>query len=178
MESLEVIARPHFEKADEGWLTDIRKRRAGSRGPPYFTLVFPGVEMEPHAFAEVIRKNAHDIPRIRFRLRSALVAPEPTVGRFHVFLIPDEGFGAILKLHEALHVGPVEAAIRPDTPYLPHITVATCAERDTARKLAHVLNQGGIDIHGHIEALTVERRTGEVIREVAEIPLAHHGWFG
>jgi 2'-5' RNA ligase len=178
MESLEVIARPHFDKADLPWLTDIRSRRAGSRGPPYFTLVFPGVDMEPRAFAEQIRRNAKDIPRIRFRLRSALVVPEPTVGRFHVFLIPDEGFGAILKLHDALHVGPVEAAIRPETPYLPHITVATSTDRTQARKVAQALNQGGVDIAGHIEALTVERRTGEVIKEVAEIPLARHGWFG
>ena len=178
MESLEVIARPHFEKADLAWLTDIRSRRAGSRGPPYFTLVFPGVEMEPAAFAERIRKNAHDIPRIRFRLRSALVVPETSVGRFHVFLIPDEGFGAILRLHEALHVGPIEAAIRPESPYLPHITVATSPDRREARKVAQALNQGGLDISGHIDALTVERRHGEVIKEVAEIPLARHGWFG
>jgi hypothetical protein len=178
MESLEVIARPHFEKADLAWLTDIRSRRAGSRGPPYFTLVFPGVDLAPAAFAEHIRRNAHDIPRIRFRLRSALVVPEHTVGRFHVFLIPDEGFGAILRLHDLLHAGPIESAIRPETPYLPHITAATTATHDAARKVAQALNQGGLDIHGHIDALTVERRTGEVIREIAEIPLAKHGWFG
>ena len=32
------------------------------------------------------------------------------MGRFHVFLIPDEGFGAILKLHDALHAGPITAS--------------------------------------------------------------------
>lgn len=178
MDSLEVIARPHFDKGDLAWLTDIRSRRAGSRGPPYFTLVFPGAQMEAHAFAEQIRRNAGDFPRIRFRLRSALVAPEHSVQRFHVFLILDEGFGAILRLHDRLHAGPIETAIRPETPYLPHITVATTATHHEARKVAQALNQGDLDISGHIEALTVERRTGEVIRDVAEIPLARHGWFG
>lgn len=179
MESLEVIARPHFDKADLAWLTDIRSRRAGSRGPPYFTLVFPGVDMTPQAFAEQIRKNAEGTPRIHFRLRSALVAPEHAVARFHVFLIPDEGFGAILRLHDALHAGPIEAAIRPETPYLPHITVATTATHHEARKVAQALNHGDLDIHGHIEALEVERREGgEVIKKVAEIPLAKAGWFG
>jgi hypothetical protein len=134
--------------------------------------------MEAHAFAEQIRRNVGDFPRVRFRLRSALVVPETTVSRFHVFLIPDEGFGAISRLHDVLHVGRIEAAIRPETPYLPHITVATSADRKQARDVAQALNQGGIDISGHIEALTVERRTGEVIRDVAEIPLARHGWFG
>jgi 2'-5' RNA ligase len=178
MESLEVIARPHFEQADLAWLTDIRSRRAGNRGPPYFTLVFSGVDLEPRAFVDQIRANAADIPRIRFRLRSALVVPERAVGRFHVFLIPDEGFGAILRLHDALHRGPVEAAIREQQPYLPHITVATCATHAEARKIAAGLNNGALDISGHIEALEVERRTGEVIRRIAEIPLARSGWFG
>jgi len=178
VETLEVIARPHFDKADLAWLTDIRSRRAGSRGPPYFTLIFHGAPMTPTAFAEQVRKVAADVPRIRFHLRSALVVPEPTVGRFHVFLIPDEGFGAILKLHDALHVGGIEAALRSDTPYLPHITVATTTDYDIARKLAQALNMGGVDIPGHIEALEVERRAGDVVRKVAEVPLAKHGWFG
>lgn len=176
--SLEVIARPHFEKADLAWLTDIRSRRAGSRGPPYFTLVFPGAELEPKAFVAQIHANVEGFAKVRFRLRSALVVNEHTVDRFHVFLVPDEGFGAILKLHDALHVGPVEAAIRPETPYLPHITVATTTTHFEARKVAQALNQGDIDIQGHIEALQVELREGEVIKEIAEVPLSKGGWFG
>jgi len=178
IDSLEVIARPHFEKADLAWLTDIRSRRAGSRGSPYFTLVFPGADLTPKAFAEAVRLRAHDFPRIRFRLRSALVVPEHAVSRFHVFLIPDEGFGAILRLHDRLHAGALEAAIRPETPYLPHITVATTPDHAAARKLAQALNNGELDISGHIETLEVEHRTGDVIRKVAEVPLHRTGWFG
>lgn len=178
MESLEIIARPHFDKADLAWLTDIRSRRAGSRGAPYFTLVFPGAEMETKAFAEEARRRVEGISPVRFRLRSALVVPERLVSRFHVFLIPDEGFGAIVKLHEALHAGAIKAALRTDSPYLPHITVATTTDFAAARSLAVSLNHGGIDIRGHIEALEVERRTGDVIKLVAEIPLAKAGWFG
>lgn len=178
MESLEVIARPYFEKADLAWLTDIRSRRAGSRSSPYFTLVFPGADMTPAAFAAQVRAVAREVPRIRFRLRSALVAPEPTVRRFHVFLIPDEGFAAILKLHDALHTGPIEAALRPNTPYLPHITVATTVDYAAAPRIAAALNARSLDVSGHIDALHVERRTAEVIKKVAEIPLAKSGWFG
>jgi hypothetical protein len=178
LESLEVVAHPHFEKSDLGWLTDIRSRRAGSRGAPYFTLVFSGAGLGAADFTRAVTAVAAETPRIRFRLRSALVTPEPAVRRFHVFLIPDEGFGAILKLHDALHAGPIAAALRPDTPYLPHITVATTSDFDAARKLAFALNHGdGLDIHGHIDALEIERRTGEVIKPVAQAPLAKTGWF-
>jgi 2'-5' RNA ligase len=178
MESLEVIAAPHFDKADLAWLTDIRSRRAGSRGAPYFTLVFASLDMAPADFTTAIRANAKDIHPIRFRLRSALVVPETVVRRFHVFLIPDEGFGAILKLHDALHAGPVRAALRQDSPYLPHITVATTPDYAGARDLALSLNRRDIDIHGRIDTLQVERRTGDVIKPVAELPLSKAGWFG
>ena len=178
METLEVIARPHFNKVDLAWLTDIRSRRAGSRGAPYFTLVFANPTLTPAAFVKAVRTYTQNIHPIRFRLRSALVVPEHAAGRFHVFLIPDEGFGAILKLHDALHVGPLKTALRQDSPYLPHITVATTPDHATARDLALALNQGGIDIHGHIEALEVESRIGQVIKLVAEVPLSKVGWFG
>lgn len=178
MESLEVIARPHFEKADLAWLTDIRSRRAGSRGAPYFTLVFANIDIETADFTKAVRAHAKPIHPIRFRLRSALVVPERIVSRFHVFLIPDEGFGAILKLHDALHAGPLKAALRQDSPYLPHITVATTADYATACSLAFALNQGDLDIHGQIDALQVESRTGDVIQHVAEFPLSKTGWFG
>jgi 2'-5' RNA ligase len=178
MDSLEVVARPRFEKTDLDWLTDIRSRRTGSHGPPYFTLVFPGAQMEPVAFAGLVRARAETLPRIRFHLRSALVVPEHTVHRFHVFLIPDEGFGAILRLHDRLHAGPLEACLRPDTPYLPHVTVATTADYALARKIAAGINAEPFDIAGSIEALQVEVRDGQTVRLISEIPLEKAGWFG
>ena len=178
METLEVIARPHFNKVDLAWLTDIRTRRAGSRGAPYLTLVFANLSLTSAAFLKAVRTHTKNIHPIRFRLRSALVVPEHAAGRFHVFLIPDEGFGAILKLHDVLHVGPLKPALRQDSPYLPHITVATTSDYATARDLAVALNQGGIDIQGHIEALEVESRIDQTIKLVAEVPLSKAGWFG
>lgn len=178
MESLEVIARPHFNKVDLAWLTDIRSRRAGSRGAPYFTLVFANLKLTPASFVKTIRTCTKSTHPIRFRLRSALVVPEHAIGHFHVFLIPDEGFGAILKLHDTLHIGPLKPALRQDSPYLPHITVATTSDYAAARDLAFALNQGDIDIHGHIEALQVESRVGQIIKLVAEVPFPKSGWFG
>lgn len=178
MDSLEVVARPQFDKTDVAWLMEMRAKRASNYGPPYFTLVFPGAAMEPGEFANLVRQRARDVHRIRFRLRSALVVPEVAVKRFHVFLVPDEGFGAILKLHDRLHAGPLEACLRPETPYLPHITVATTADYTAARKLAAGLNANDLQIDGVIEALQVERRVGEVVRLIAEIPLEKAGWFG
>lgn len=178
METLEVVARPDFGKAELAWIVDMRSRRTGNSGAPYFTLVFPGADLEPAAFAGHVRRAVEGVARIRFHLRSALVVPEATVRRYHVFLIPDEGFGAIVRLHDRLHVGPLEACLRPDTPYLPHITVATTADYAAARKIAASINARDLSIHGVIDALQVERRVGEVVKPVADIALEKSGWFG
>ncbi len=177
MSSLEVVARPDFDKADLAWLTEIRAERTDIPGPPKFTLVFPGADMEPAAFAALVTARAHGVPRIRFRLRSALVVPEVAVRRFHVFLVPDEGFGAIVRLHDRLHSGPIEACLRPDTPYLPHITIATTGSFAAARKAAASLNADDMSIEGVVETLVVERRDGAVVTPIAEIHLAKVGWF-
>ena len=79
MESLEVITRPHFDKDDEAWLVDIRSRRAENRGPPYFTLVFSGVDMDARAFAERIRPGASG-PSIALPC-SRTRPPSPTISR-------------------------------------------------------------------------------------------------
>ncbi len=178
MSSLEVVAKPDFDKAALDWLKRIREERSGSTGRPKFTLVFPGAAMEPGAFTDLVRARAKDVARIRFHLRSAVVVPEVIARRFHVFLVPDEGFGAIVRLHDRLHYGPIEACLRPEMPYLPHITVATTGSFESARKIAASLNAQDISIEGVIETLEVERRDGEMVAAIAEIHLAKAGWFG
>jgi hypothetical protein len=177
MDTLYVVAKPSFVKADLLWLTAIRAKRAGNFGPPQFTLVFPGANMEQTAFATLVRSRTANTRRIRFRLRSAVVVPEPIFGHFHVFLVPDEGFGAIVRLHDRLHVGPLEVCLRPEMPYLPHVTVATESNYAVGRKLAAEINSCDLSIVGVIDKLQIERRNGDVARLHSEVPLARAGWF-
>ena len=103
--------------------------------------------------------------------------PDSTHIRVHPVTntIMRQGVPAIINPYDLFAI---EAALRLETPYIPHITVSTSADHAAARKLAQALNQGGIDISGHIDALEVERRSGDVVRKVADAPLARAGWFG
>jgi 2'-5' RNA ligase len=178
MSSLEVVAAPVFEKDDLEWLMGQREARARSLGPPHFTLVFPGSDLAPHEFAAEVKSRAAGIQRIRFHLRCGLVVPDPQVRAFHVFLVPDEGFAAIVRLHDRLHEGKLAACLRPEMTYLPHITIASTREVSEARTIAAKLNAGGISIPGRIDALDVHRRDGETVRPFASVPLVKPGLFG
>jgi hypothetical protein len=101
--TLEVVAKPVFGKSDAEWLMRARQEHAHSPGAPEFTLVFPGAELAVDDVLSHVAATCATTTPIKFGLRSAMIVPD--LGAFHVFLVPDEGFGAIIRLHDRLHVG-------------------------------------------------------------------------
>jgi 2'-5' RNA ligase len=178
MSSLEVVATPVFSGKDRDWLVHLRETRAQNIGPPHFTLVFPGSDLAPAEFTKHVAAVAGSMKRIQFRLCSALVVPDPQVRSFHVFLVPDEGFGAIVRLHQALHAGALDKRLRVDFPYIPHLTVASEREFATARSVAAKLNAMDIAISGRLDELEIHKRDADVVRCIAKVPLAKGGLFG
>jgi len=176
MSALEVIAKPEFGKAELDWLVQLREAWAHSHGAPAFTLVFPGAAAMPDVVKHVETICA-GTSRIRFCLRSAMIVPESQMGWFHVFLVPDEGFGAIIRLHERLHVGPLACCLRPDAPYIPHLTVASTKELGVARQTAALLNAQDLAIAGRIDAVEVQSREAAEPHCVARVPLTRSGLF-
>jgi 2'-5' RNA ligase len=175
MSALEVVAKPEFGRAELDWLTHLRQTRAHSPGAPAFTLVFPGADMVNDVVHHVTETCA-STPRIRFCLRSAMIVPESKMGLYHVFLVPDEGFGAIIRLHDRLHTGPLACCLRPDTPYIPHLTVASTKEFDAARQTVALLNAKDLAINGRIDEIEVHERDSAVPRCIAKAAMKH-GFF-
>ncbi|MEI9987417.1 MAG: 2'-5' RNA ligase family protein [Aliidongia sp.] len=178
MTTFEVAAAPIFDKADHDRLVQMRRLGADNRGPPHFTLVFPGTELSGSDFTRHVTAAVRGIKRIKFVLRSAVVAPDPQVRAYHVFLVPDEGFGAIVRLYERLHAGALQSSLRTDLSYIPHLTVASERDPAAARRIAVALNAENFAMAGRIDELEILRLDGEVIRRVATVPLASAGLFG
>jgi 2'-5' RNA ligase len=175
MSALEVVARPEFGKAELDWLTHLRQTRAHSVGAPAFTLVFPGAESAEDVVKHVAETCAVT-SRIRFCLRSAMIVPEAQMGLYHVFLVPDEGFGAIIRLHDRLHTGPLARCLHPEMPYIPHLTVASTKEFGAARQTVALLNSKDLAISGRIDEVEVHERDSAEPRCLAKAALKH-GFF-
>ena len=116
-------------------------------------------------------------PAIKFCLRSAVIVPDLGASRFHIFLVPDEGFGAIIRLHDRLHVGPLAGCLRPETPYIPHLTIASVSDFNAARRIKAKLNGFDLGIDGRIDSLEVHERDAGKAKRIANIPLRHHSFF-
>src|SRR5258708_5308068 len=177
MSTLEVVAKPVFAKSDAEWLVRARQEHAHSPGAPEFTLVFPGAELAADDVLSHVAATCATTPALIFCLRSAVIVPEPGSGAFHIFLVPDEGFGAIIRLHDRLHVGPMAGCLRPEIPYIPHLTIASVNDFSVARRIKAKLNGYELEIDGRIDALEVHERDAGATKCIASIPLRHHSFF-
>jgi hypothetical protein len=177
MGTLEVVAKPVFAKSDAEWLIKARAEYAHSPGPPVFTLVFPGAGFSVQDVLTHVAATCAVTSPIKFCLRSAVIVPEHGSGRFHVFLAPDEGFGAIIRLHDRLHVGPLAGCLRPEVPYIPHLTIASTSGFGAARRIKAKLNGYDLGIDGRIDALEVNERSEGAVKCITKIPLRHRGLF-
>src|SRR3546814_6532902 len=80
---------------------------------------------------------AGDAAPVALAFRCALPVQDPDSGDTYVYLVPDEGFSALVRLHDRLYSGPFADARSLDRPYIPHITLARITEAKLARSEEH-----------------------------------------
>ena len=86
--------------------------------------------------------------------------------------MPDEGLGALVRLHDRLYAGALAPQLRLDIPAIPHITVAAKGDATEAKALADELNARPFAIAGAIAALDIVVHTAGTVRTLARVPLA------
>jgi 2'-5' RNA ligase len=146
-----VIAYPKLAPADEAWI-DQRRQVVGRVLAPHFTFVFPHVTSDETALVAHVETCVRD--PIAFVVRCVLAMPERE-GRASLFLVPDEGFAAIVRLHDDLYTGILAPELRGDLPFVPHITIGMIDQGQ--RDVVDRLNRELVAIHGTIDALDIVR---------------------
>ena len=90
----------------------------------------------------------------------------------YVYLVPDAGNGALIRLHDYLYSGPFAEVLRLDLPYVPHITLGRFGEAKLAKALVDDLNAQDIEIRARLDTVELFRLSeGEVPRRLAEVAL-------
>jgi len=139
---------------------------------PHFTMVFPVRDMATDVLQEHVRIVSASSQSFRFACRYAMVHNDESNDNWYVFLVPDEGFSRIARLHDKLYVGILASQLRLDLPYVPHIGIATNTDRSACKLLADRLNRTGFEIDGLFQALTICEYNGAKVTDLQRIPLA------
>lgn len=150
-----AIAYPVISQNDHAWIQTIRQQHDPNYAlvAPHFTLVFHVSTQTAASFGEHLRTCLRDQPPIPFALRCALVVKDALREQTHTFLVPDQGFGDLVKLHERLYTGILASELRLHIPYIPHITVATSPDALLCKRIADEINEQPINIMGTIAAI-------------------------
>ncbi len=127
--------------------------------------------MDIQEFIDEIKIKSSAFNEIDFTLRSATINKDFFNDYYDAFLIPDEGNGRIMKLHDKLYSGKLATHHRLDIPYVPHISIANATDATVIKKLVDQLNEKEISISGRISSVDVINYENRVISTVEKIEL-------
>lgn len=133
---------------------------------PHFTMVFGCADVPESAYRDHIRAVARSQRVIRFICRYAMLANDDSNGNYYVFLVPDEGYSQVSKLHDQLYRGILAPYLRLNIPYVPHIGIATIADAPRIKALCDELNATGVSISGEINTMSVCSYDGSRITDL------------
>lgn len=171
---LAVIAYPELEPGDLAWIENIRADADPNHGliGPHFTLVYPTNVLSPDEMSAHVRERLAENSMIDFVLRGIAIDDARDQGEIYVFLVPNEGRDAIAALHDSLYAGPLEAELRVDLPYRPHMTIGRLPERVAADRLISELALQDVDISGTVAEVQVVDCTSTDFGTLDTIPFA------
>lgn len=169
MATLYTLCYPTLTSEDRRFIDDFRREHDvpfRDVVAPHLTLVFGCDEVPELTYREHVRAVAQSQRVIRFSCRYAMVGNDDSNESYYVFLVPDEGYSEISRLHDRLYRGVLAPYLRLDIPYVPHIGIATIADPRRIKTLCDELNSTGVAIHGQIEAMSVCSYDGTKITDL------------
>jgi len=155
---LYTLAFPTLREADAAFVARFRGLHDGlqaDRVAPHFTLVFASNGVSEDAYLAHVEAVARRRAPVDFTCRHAMLGADGESETGYVFLVPDEGYSGLSRLHDRLYSGPLASRLRLDLPFVPHITVGRHARREVAKELCDALNDTGLCIPGRVETLAV-----------------------
>ncbi len=173
--SLLVLSYPTISEKDLNWIQKIRAeydRLHYKIIPAHFTIVFAVSDIEQESFIGHVKKQAQGVAKIAFVLRSAVVVKDILSEYTYVFLVPDEGQSEIVKLHDRLYRGDLASELRPDIPFIPHVSVGNSTDQEKCRRLAQKLNQEPFAVKGFIETLDIVKYKDDTAETIERIILS------
>ena len=136
-----------------------------------FTPTPPLVDIDRATLINHVQQSIQDIPAFEFTLRCAVLSNDAFCEYTHVFLVPDEGYSKIVKLHDRLHTAVLADRLRLDIPFIPHIGIANFLSARSCKELVDRLNSQHFEIRGRIDRLDIIWSEGDLVETIESVNL-------
>lgn len=172
--SLLVLSYPAISQRDFNWIQKIRAEhdRLHYRTiAPHFTFIFAVEGMISMELIHHVKEQVRGFNKIAFVLSCAVVVKDNFSEYTYVFLVPEEGYSEMVKLHDELYGGKLSPELKLDIPFIPHISIGNSIDPQDCKKLVDRLNQQSFAIKGWIETLDVVKYETNRVKTIEQIKL-------
>jgi len=122
---------------------------------PHFTIVFPIFDMTENEFINEVRLQATNIEKFSFKIRCSTINKDSFSDHYHAFLVPDEGFSNIVKLHDKIYCDKLKDNLRLDIDFIPHIGIGNSLDKNFCKSMVDEWNRNDFLIAGSVSKLTI-----------------------
>jgi len=172
--ALAVVSYPKLSAKDFDWIQALRKSHDKlylEVIEPHFTIVFPEASIDQAEFINHLKQKSIGVRSFSAIMRCSVLVKDEFSEYTHVFLVPDEGYSNIVKLHDHLYTGPLTESLRLDIPYIPHLGIANSLDSNICKALVDHLNAENFEIKGIIESMDVIWYENNQVKNLEQIQL-------
>jgi len=156
--ALLVLAYPELAENDYELIQKFRKENDElfyQAVEPHFTFVFPVFDFKKKEFIKEIRTQSKSFTKINFIIRCSTINKDSFGEYYHAFLVPDEGYSNIVKLHDKLYSNELLENLRLDIDFVPHIGVGNNLSASKCKLMVDSWNVKQFEIKGKIKELHI-----------------------
>jgi hypothetical protein len=172
--ALLVLAYPELSKSDFEKIQNYRKDHDELHYrviEPHFTFVFPVFDITQNDFIKEVEARAQNVAAFDFTIRCATVSKDAFSDYFHSFLVPDQGYSNVVKLHDKLYSEKFLRNLRLDIDYIPHIGIGNSKDKFFCKKMADEWNSSDFLIEGRISNLSIVNYENNVVSHLKRLDL-------
>jgi 2'-5' RNA ligase len=172
--ALLVLAYPEMSAVDYGRIQAFRKRHDGlyyHAVELHITLVFPTFDWEAELFVAETAKQLSGFRPFDFCLRCAVLNKDAFNDYYHTFLVPDEGYSRVVKLHDKLYADKLFPHRALHVDFVPHIGIGNSRDPHRCLEMIDSWNKDEFSIRGRIAALDVVRYEDDTVQTIQRLAL-------
>jgi 2'-5' RNA ligase len=168
-----VIAYPKLTDEDLLRIENFRKEndKMFDVVRPHFTFVFPVADISVADFTAEIKEQLKQAEPISFCLRCSTINKDDFSEYYHAFIVPDEGFSQIVKLHDKLYSDKLFIHQRLDIDFIPHITIGNSKDKLVCKKMVDEWNSKTFLITGTVSTLDIAQYENDKVTTIEKITL-------
>ena len=169
-----VLAYPNISEEDYQFIQNYRKNndpRYFSLVEPHFTIVFATYNLSEEDFVAEVERQVEGSAKFEFTIRCATINQDDSGEFYHEFLVPDEGYSNIVKLHDRVYSGLFFDNLRFDIDFIPHIGIGNSEDVTVSKKRVDELNAQDLSIKGSVRALDIVKYEDNKVSTVKKVEL-------